>query len=47
VLGGELFQREHELCGAGDAERDGLPGGFLGALAAGLGVPPAALAVGR
>jgi hypothetical protein len=46
VLGGELFQGEHELGGAGDAERDGLPAGFLGALAAGLGLLPAALAMG-
>ena len=46
MLGGELFQGVHEFGGAGDAERDGLPAGFLGSLAAGLGFPPAALAVG-
>lgn len=46
MLGGELFQGADEFGGAGDAERDGLPVGLLGALAAGLGVPPAALTVG-
>src|ERR1039457_4859305 len=34
-----------EFGGAGQAERDGVPAGFLCALAAGLGVPPAAFAL--
>ena len=46
MLRGELFQGVDEFGGSGDAERDGLPAGFLGALAAGLSVSPAALAVG-
>jgi hypothetical protein len=46
VLGGELFQGVDEFGGAGDAERDGLPAGLLGALAAGLGLPLTPLAVG-
>ncbi len=47
MLGGELLQGVDEFGGAGDTERDGLPACFLGALAAALGVSPAALAVGR
>ena len=46
MLGGELFQGADEFGGAGQAEGDGLAAGFLGALAAGLGFPPAAFAVG-
>lgn len=46
VLGGELSQGGDEFGGAGDPERDRLPAGLLGALAAGLGLPPAPLPVG-
>jgi hypothetical protein len=46
VLGGEFFQRVDEFGGAGDAERDGVPAGFLGALAAGFCLLSAALTVG-
>ncbi|MGH3196579.1 MAG: hypothetical protein ACRDNT_11750 [Streptosporangiaceae bacterium] len=46
MLDGELLQGADELAGAGQAEGDGLPAGFPGALAAGLGIPPAPLAVG-
>ena len=46
VLGGQLLQRVDEFGGPGDAERDRLSAAFLAALAAGLGVPAAALAVG-
>ena len=47
MLPGDLLQRGNEFGGAGDAERDGLPTGFLGALALGLRFPAAALAVRR